>query len=57
MHDRDINSLNAAEFFTMFCRLLNLSYFFQKNTIRVSLSLDPDQDQHFIKSDLGANRL
>ena len=27
------------------------------NTIRVSNSLDPDQDRHFVKPDLGSNCL
>ena len=44
------------------CRLLN---FFKnnilnnsfRNTVRVSNGLDPDQDRHFVRSDLGPNCL
>ena len=45
--------LRAAGFFQ--------NYLFKKkifrNTIRVSISLDPDQDRHFVSPDLGPNCL
>ena len=46
----------------LFCLLLtffkiNFSKSSFKNTIRVSNSLDPDQDQHSVGPDLGPNRL
>ena len=42
-----------------FCRLKDLRIkFFQKNlSVRVSNSLDPDQDGHFVGPDLGPNCL
>ena len=55
------NTLHAGYFF-MFCRLLT---FFKiklfkkifRNTMRVSNSLNPDQDGHFVRPDLGPNCL
>ena len=56
------NYLHSVQFFMFFCRLLIFSKStFSKNsfrnTISVSISLDPDQAWHFDGPDLGPNCL
>ena len=58
----DVKSLHAGNFSCFCCRLLTFSklifpkYTFS-NTIRVSNSLDPDQDWHSLGPDMGPNSL
>ena len=43
-----------------FCLLLSADFFSKKNSgilIKVSNSLDPDQDRHYVSPDLGPNCL
>ena len=49
--------LNAFLSSADFLQKLTLSKNSLRNTIRVSNSLDPDQTQHFVEPDLGANCL
>ena len=58
---RAFNSLHNGEFFRLLLSSDDFSKLtFSKNSIRhirVSNGLDPDQDQHFVGSDLGSNCL
>ena len=47
--DKQVNSLHAWQFFIFCCVLATF--------IRVSKSLDPDQDRHSVGPDLGPNCL
>ena len=55
-----LNSLHAGYFFVLLESTFFKIHFFQKflsGTLSVSNGLDPDQDPHFVRPDLGPNSL